>query len=499
MNKKELTPLVVHKAIEPYVDKKDGLFKRVSSDKDLIRFKGSSIDSNFFFHIKSHRKQGNQNLILLEYQPFTAESVESRASWVKSDQKSIDTHFQIWFKLLSEFKSTKSVFDDPIEKGFQEDYYSYFEIIEEEKDKPLEPSSILPLYEHFEEIRLKLDEYKNEENTHEIENIQEEINDLNKNLTVSGRQEIANRICLVWAKLTKLGIKYIKEFVEVSRKYVMKEAAKRAFRRYASYTNHYTIFKNRRLKIIYSVLSFLILSGCNWGYEVHEVYEQKIKNSDKSIFKYSALSNINSGAKYGYEILEENEEIGIRSAKQLPFHFFSRMPTKDTISIISFQKGRYGQPEYISTVYDQVKGFIVETTKYKWRDGIPCRLDYGFSKFKETADSLIFYGISKIHHRAPTESNKIGFLKGNVILIESDSVHGKVARIKVKGFLAKEHIDGLLDRHTILKNDSLKISGLIHFEFIPDHELRINDFSDIGIFKPRKIRDRNKIKNNRQQ
>lgn len=229
MNKKEQTPLVVHKAIEPYLNKRDGLFKRVSSDKDLIRFKGSAIDSNFYFHIKSHRIQNHQNKIQLEYQPFTAESVAPRTTWVKSDQRSIDAHFQIWFKLLSDFKSTKTVFDDPIEKSFQEDYYSYFDIIEEEKDKPLEPSSIVPLYEHFEEIKLKLNEYKNEDNTSDIEDIQEEITQLNDSLTVSGRQEIANRICNVWAKLTKLGVKYIKEFVEVSRKYVMKEAAKRAF------------------------------------------------------------------------------------------------------------------------------------------------------------------------------------------------------------------------------------------------------------------------------
>ncbi|WP_200979245.1 hypothetical protein [Echinicola sp. 20G] len=229
MNKKEQIPLVVHKAIEPYLDKRDGLFKRVSSEKDLIRFKGSAIDSNFFFYIKSHRNQNNQNQIQLEYQPFAAESVSPRLTWVKSDQKSIDAHFQIWFKLLSDFKNTKTVFDDPIEKGFQEDYYSYFEIIEEEKDKPLEPSSILPLYEHFEELKLKLNEYKTEENASALEDIKEEITQLNDSLTVSGRQEIANRICSVWAKLTKLGVKYIKEFVEVSRKYVMKEAAKRAF------------------------------------------------------------------------------------------------------------------------------------------------------------------------------------------------------------------------------------------------------------------------------
>lgn len=44
-----------------------------------------------------------------------------------------------------------------------------------------------------------------------------------------GRQEIASRICKICAKLIKQGVKYIKEFVEVSRIYVRKEATKRAF------------------------------------------------------------------------------------------------------------------------------------------------------------------------------------------------------------------------------------------------------------------------------
>lgn len=44
MNKEEQIPLVVHKTIESYLDKRNGLFKKVSSDKDFIRFKVSAIE-----------------------------------------------------------------------------------------------------------------------------------------------------------------------------------------------------------------------------------------------------------------------------------------------------------------------------------------------------------------------------------------------------------------------------------------------------------------------
>ena len=228
MNKKEQIPLRVHKAIEPYLDKKDKLFRKTDSEDELMHFKGSSIDSNFFFHIKSHRKNNNgKNQIYLSYQPYNEESVEPRLVWV--DCSSINAHFQVWYKLLSGFNNTKTIFDDPIINEFKEEYFSYFEIIDEDKDKPLSQTAIIPVYEHFEDVKERLNKYKNKKNTSEIEEIQKDIEYLNDNLTNTGRQEIANRICTIWAKLTKQGVKFIKEFVEVSRKHIMKEGAKRIF------------------------------------------------------------------------------------------------------------------------------------------------------------------------------------------------------------------------------------------------------------------------------
>ena len=228
MNKKEQTPLIVHKALESYLDKKGKLFVKIASKEDLIRFRGSSAGSNFFFHIKSHKKNDNKNQILISYQSHTEESVEPRSAWVNCNR--IKGHFDLWHTIINGYSETKTVFDDPIINGFEEEYFSFFEIIEDEKDKPLAPSSILPLYEHFKDLSNKLENCKNEENTLEIEDIQEDIEQLNKNLTTSGRQEIAQRVCKILAKLTKQGVKYISEFVEVSRKFVMKEAAKRIFK-----------------------------------------------------------------------------------------------------------------------------------------------------------------------------------------------------------------------------------------------------------------------------
>lgn len=40
MNKKEKVPLVIHKAIQPFLDKSDSLFQKDNPESDLLRFKG---------------------------------------------------------------------------------------------------------------------------------------------------------------------------------------------------------------------------------------------------------------------------------------------------------------------------------------------------------------------------------------------------------------------------------------------------------------------------
>lgn len=228
INKKEQTPLIVHKAIEPYLAKRDNLFVRVDSEDDFVRFKGSSPNSVFFFDIKTFRiSSQRKNQLNISYRPFSSQSSESKTVWI--DCSNIKKHFDNWYNLISEYNSTKTAFDDPIINGFKEDYYSYFEIIDDEKDKPLDTSSIIPIYDHFEGIRLRLAEYKGFNNSQEIEDIQNDIENLKSSLTNSGRSEITSKICVIWAKLTKQGALYYKEFVEVSRKFIMKEGAKRIF------------------------------------------------------------------------------------------------------------------------------------------------------------------------------------------------------------------------------------------------------------------------------
>jgi len=227
MNKKENTPLVVLKSLEPYLSKQGEYFRTDNPEDDLIRFSGSSPDSEFFYHIKSTRLSNNQHQIEIEYRPYSNVDVNPKKFWVKCD--SIETSFEAWTSLLEQYAKTRTPFDDPIIESYYNEYFADFEIIDEEKDKPLDSSSIILLFEHFEEIKFRLEEHKNETNSAEIEEIQVEIDELNSSITSKNRHWIATKVSLIWAKLTKMGVVYFKEFVVVSRKMIFKEGASKVF------------------------------------------------------------------------------------------------------------------------------------------------------------------------------------------------------------------------------------------------------------------------------
>ncbi len=243
------------------------------------------------------------------------------------------------------------------------------------------------------------------------------------------------------------------------------------------------------MKLTSYILGLILFMSCGHGYEVSELYVQKIKNSGKSIYEYGAWSTLNDGAKYGKTILDTNESIGIRDAEQMSFDFFLECPTRDTLFLLKLKEGSARIPKYISTEISSFKGFVIKTDYYLYELGTSSSLTYKFSEFRETDDSLIFLGVEKCYFNLATSKNKIGFLKGNVKLVESDSIKGVLERIEIPAFLLKNFNGSTIDKLTVIRNDSLNINGLVYFQFEPKTPINSNEFSDFGIYKKRKIKD----------
>lgn len=206
------------------------------------------------------------------------------------------------------------------------------------------------------------------------------------------------------------------------------------------------------------------------------------------------MGTLNDGAKYGYLLKRLNDSIGIVEAEQMSFRFLSDLPSKDSIFKVELLEGGTRVPQYYSTDFMEYNGSIIKTDYYKYAVGTSSNLTYKFSTFEETSDSLLILGLEKEHFSLPVSKGKIGFRKGNIKLVESDSIKGEVKQIEITGFLLSKQVKGSINNLTIIKNDSIKINGQVFFTFIPTKPIRIDEFSDYGIYKNKAIQNPKIIK-----
>lgn len=243
------------------------------------------------------------------------------------------------------------------------------------------------------------------------------------------------------------------------------------------------------MKLAIPLVGLFLLTSCDRGYEWSELYVQEIENSDQLIVKYGAWSSWNDHGKYGVTILDKNESVDLSNAAQLPFSFIIGNPSNDTLFVIGLKEGGTRIPKYISTELSEFNGLIVKTDFYSYELGTSYNLTYTFSSFRETKDSLFIGGIEKDHFNLPTKKNELGFLKGNIRLVESDAMKGILEKIEIPSFLLKNFTKTSADKVTVIRNDSLHIDGLVYFTFEPKSVIKTSGFTNFGIYKKREIKE----------
>ncbi|MFY7988627.1 MAG: hypothetical protein ACOVNP_07070 [Flavobacterium sp.] len=219
MKKKDL-PLSVLKTLEPFVDLHGDMYVRVEEENSLIKFRDFDEESDFHFTINEYR----DNKFLITYKPFSKNNLDPCK--ISISHSEIEKHFKTWISLLEEYLNVKSVYDDPILKSFEDEFFTDFEILDEDKEKPLENDKIFLLDEYLSNLSNGLEKHKTEENSNKINEIQSNIVLLQENLTNNSRQEIASKISKIFAKIKKLGIKYFKEFITEGKKQLISKGVK---------------------------------------------------------------------------------------------------------------------------------------------------------------------------------------------------------------------------------------------------------------------------------
>lgn len=226
MRKKKDLPLVILKSLEPFVNMRGEKFEVIEPKDNLLKVIDKECESNFHFTIEKYKKTNRGTFqFLMKRSPQSQNENTEIQTWLEISQ--LKGQFDAWIKLLDEYDSVNSFFDDPIINSFKDEFYAEFEIIDEEAEiKPLNTKQILLLDSYLEKVNDKLDEYKTKGNIEEIQEIQEEIEILKGNLTIKSKKWVVNRLSIIWARIAKKGTKYIKEFLTESKKELIKQGVK---------------------------------------------------------------------------------------------------------------------------------------------------------------------------------------------------------------------------------------------------------------------------------
>lgn len=227
MRKKKDLPLAILKALEPYVGLKGDKFEVIEPKENLLKVIDKDVDSDFHFTIEKYQKASNSNTFqfLMTRSPKNSNDNGSYQTWV--EVSGLGGQFDAWLKLLNEYETVNSFFDDPITKSFKEEFYSEFEIIDDDADtNPLNTKQILLLDSYLETVENKLTEFTNETNSQDIQEIKEEILLLRENLTKKSKKWVVSKLTTIWAIIAKQGTKFIKEFLSESKKEIIKQGVK---------------------------------------------------------------------------------------------------------------------------------------------------------------------------------------------------------------------------------------------------------------------------------
>lgn len=226
MRKKKDLPLIILKSLEPFVNLKGDKFEVVDPREKLLKVIDKDSDSSFHFTIEKYQKDNSGKFqFLMNRVPKNVNDNGLYQTWVEISR--LAEQFEAWVKLIDEYETTNSFFDDPIAKSFKEEFYAEFEIIEEEaENKPLKTNQILLLDTYLENVESKLTELTTVQNSSEILEIQADIVLLRENLTIKSKKWVVNKLASIWGKIAKRGTKFIKEFLTESKKEVIKQGIK---------------------------------------------------------------------------------------------------------------------------------------------------------------------------------------------------------------------------------------------------------------------------------
>lgn len=229
MRKKKDLPLAILKSLQPFVKLKGEKFIVVEPENNLLKVIDKDDESSFYFIIEKYQKQTNSSTFqfLMTRSPKDQNNNGIYQAWIEITN--LLSQFDQWIKLLDEYESTDSFYDDLILNSYYNEFFAEFEIVDEDADiNPFETKKTLLIDDYLEKLDNELENRITEENKTKILEIQSDIEILRGNLTTKSKKWVIDKVSKIFAKIAKNGTKFIKDFLTESKKEIIKQTIKGA-------------------------------------------------------------------------------------------------------------------------------------------------------------------------------------------------------------------------------------------------------------------------------
>lgn len=222
---KKKLPLNIIKGFQPKENENIYLVRPEKGEGYIVNFKDKDPESDFFFKIISF--EHDKNKFHIQYKPQSSNTISPIENVFNIEE--LNKRFVAWTTLISEYNKTETIFDDPIIKGFADDYFNEIKIIDNDAEyKPFNAEKLLLLDEHLESIEKGIGKYQNSSNESVIKAIIAETKELRNELTKKSQNQILKKLVIIWAKISKQGIPLIKEFIKEGIKQAIRQGVKGA-------------------------------------------------------------------------------------------------------------------------------------------------------------------------------------------------------------------------------------------------------------------------------
>jgi hypothetical protein len=210
---KKKIPLLALEKIEPFLLKDNDFFQITTPGDFLLKFIDKDNDSDYYFIIEQYKIESSKLQLLLNYKPQSQETVENYRVWTNGEI--LDQVFADWLKLLERYSKVKTIYDDPIEKKYKEEFYTEYEIVDEDASTiSFNIEQQLWLDSYLEKVINILDSF--DETNPMIIELKSQVIELKDNLTTLTKKKIIEKLSWIWAKSRKIGLPILKQiYIEI--------------------------------------------------------------------------------------------------------------------------------------------------------------------------------------------------------------------------------------------------------------------------------------------